>query len=52
MPDDLPDEGAAYADDIPIIEGLRARDEATFAALVDRYSASLLRLARVYVRDS
>jgi RNA polymerase sigma-70 factor (ECF subfamily) len=52
MPDEPPDAGTAHVDDAPIIEGLRARDEATFAALVDRYSASLVRLARVYVHDA
>ncbi len=34
-----------------LIAGLRARDEAAFMALVDMYGASLLRLARLYVRD-
>jgi RNA polymerase sigma-70 factor (ECF subfamily) len=38
-------------DDGRLIEALRARDEATFATLVDRYGGSLLRLAMVYVRD-
>jgi RNA polymerase sigma-70 factor (ECF subfamily) len=43
--------GVASTDDRRVIDALRARDEATFATLVDRYSASLVRLARVYVHD-
>jgi RNA polymerase sigma-70 factor (ECF subfamily) len=34
-----------------LIAALRAGDEEAFAALVDRYQASLVRLARMYVRD-
>jgi RNA polymerase sigma-70 factor (ECF subfamily) len=34
-----------------LVERLRAGDEAAFAALVDRYQPSLVRLARMYVRD-
>jgi RNA polymerase sigma-70 factor (ECF subfamily) len=34
-----------------LLEALRAGDEAAFAALVDRYHASLVRLARMYVRE-
>ena len=38
--------------DAAVLAGLRRGDEAAFADLVDRYHASLLRLARVYVRDA
>ena len=38
-------------DEANLIAGLRARDEEAFMLLVDRYSASLLRLAQTYVRD-
>jgi RNA polymerase sigma-70 factor (ECF subfamily) len=34
-----------------LVAALRAGDEAAFAALVDRYEASLVRLALMYVRD-
>jgi RNA polymerase sigma-70 factor (ECF subfamily) len=34
-----------------LLRGLKRGDEATFATLVDRYHASLLRVAQVYVRD-
>jgi RNA polymerase sigma-70 factor, ECF subfamily len=34
-----------------LVESLRARDEAAFAALVDRYHAGLVRLALSYVRE-
>jgi RNA polymerase sigma-70 factor (ECF subfamily) len=34
-----------------LLEALRAGDEPAFAALVDRYHASLVRLARMYVRE-
>ena len=37
------------ADDLALVEGLRAGDDAAFAALVDRYSPALLRVARMYV---
>lgn len=34
-----------------LVAALKEGDEAAFAALVDRYHASLVRLARMYVRD-
>ena len=34
-----------------LLRGLKSGDEATFATLVDRYSAALLRAALIYVRD-
>jgi RNA polymerase sigma-70 factor (ECF subfamily) len=37
--------------DIALVQRLRARDEAAFAELVDRYGATMLRVARMYVRD-
>ena len=42
----------ASADDLGVVERLRAGDEAAFATLIDRHHGSLLRLARVYVRDA
>ncbi len=41
----------AGADDEAIVEGLRAGREAAFATLLDRYGASMLRVARLHVRD-
>ncbi len=38
-------------DEARLVEGLRARDEATFMLLVDLYGPSLLRLAQTFVRD-
>ncbi|MGH2535120.1 MAG: RNA polymerase sigma factor [Thermomicrobiales bacterium] len=40
---------AAREDDARLVAGLRAGDEAAFAALIDRYQASLVRLAMLYV---
>jgi RNA polymerase sigma-70 factor (ECF subfamily) len=43
------DVAADYADDRRLVEALRRGDEAAFAWLLDRYHASLTRLARSYV---
>jgi RNA polymerase sigma-70 factor, ECF subfamily len=43
------DVAADYADDRVLVESLRRGDEAAFAWLLDRYHASLTRLARTYV---
>jgi RNA polymerase sigma-70 factor (ECF subfamily) len=45
----VPEVVADYADDTVLVAGLRAGDEAAFAWLLDRYRASLTRLARSYV---
>jgi RNA polymerase sigma-70 factor, ECF subfamily len=45
----VPEVAADYTDDTVLVAGLRAGDEAAFAWLLDRYSASLTRLARSYV---
>jgi RNA polymerase sigma-70 factor, ECF subfamily len=37
--------------DLALVERLRARDETAFAELVDRYGATMLRVARMHVRD-
>jgi RNA polymerase sigma-70 factor, ECF subfamily len=39
------------AEETRLVEGLRARDEAAFALLVREHGASMLRVARLYVRD-
>ena len=41
----------AVADEVALVEALRRRDEAAFVALVERYHASLVRLAQLYVAD-
>jgi RNA polymerase sigma-70 factor, ECF subfamily len=38
-------------DDTRRVEALRARDDATFAALVQEYGPTMLRVARLFVRD-
>ena len=42
---------ATAPDELRIVQGLRDGDEGAFAELVNRYHASLLRLAMVYVRN-
>ena len=46
---DLADMTATSADEAAIVAALRARDEATFAALVDRHTPAMLRIAQGYV---
>jgi len=41
----------AHPEDAAVIAALRARDESAFAALVERYTPSLLRLATIYTHD-
>jgi RNA polymerase sigma-70 factor (ECF subfamily) len=38
-------------DDEQLVRGLRARDEATFSALVDAWSPGMLRMASMFARD-
>lgn len=46
---DLADMTATSADEAAIVAALRARDEAAFAALVDRHTPAMLRIAQGYV---
>jgi RNA polymerase sigma-70 factor, ECF subfamily len=39
------------ADELALIDGLRAGDETVFAALVGRYGGAMLRVAQLYVRS-
>ena len=39
------------ANELALLDGLRAGDEAVFAALVGRYGGSMLRVAQLYVRS-
>jgi RNA polymerase sigma-70 factor (ECF subfamily) len=41
----------AVTGDAEIVEQLREGDEAAFAELIDRYGATMLRVAQMYVRD-
>jgi RNA polymerase sigma-70 factor (ECF subfamily) len=43
--------GPATEDDEPLLLALRRRDEAAFAALIDRYQGQLVRLATLYVSN-
>jgi RNA polymerase sigma-70 factor, ECF subfamily len=45
-------EHKAASDESELIESLRAGDEAAFVILVERYNASMIRVARIYVGDS
>jgi RNA polymerase sigma-70 factor (ECF subfamily) len=42
-------EHALSREDAQLVDGLRARDEAAFAALIRMYGAGMLRVARMYV---
>jgi RNA polymerase sigma-70 factor, ECF subfamily len=42
---------AVYADEAALLESLRAGDERAFTALVEEHGATMLRLARLYVRE-
>lgn len=48
-PGGVADEVAVEREERELVEGLKAGDEAAFATLVDRYHASLVRVARSYV---
>jgi RNA polymerase sigma-70 factor, ECF subfamily len=39
-------------DEQRLVEALRSRDEAAFESLLDRYSSSMTRIARLYVRSA
>ena len=41
----------ASANDLRLVEALRGGDEASFAALLDAYHTSMLRLAMIFVPD-
>jgi RNA polymerase sigma-70 factor (ECF subfamily) len=45
----VPHAAVAATEESLLLQGLRNRDERAFAALVERYQGSLLRLARLYV---
>src|SRR5580765_252525 len=41
----------ATPEDLRLVEALRARDEAAFAELLERYGRTMLSVARMFVRD-
>src|SRR5829696_4488467 len=41
----------AHGDDAELVAKLREGDEAAFAELIDRYGATMVRVAQMYVRD-
>jgi RNA polymerase sigma-70 factor, ECF subfamily len=47
----MPTAAVTSREDMLVVEALRQGDERVFEALVDRYHATLIRLARMYVRD-
>jgi RNA polymerase sigma-70 factor (ECF subfamily) len=47
----MPTATVTSREDMLVVEALRQGDERAFEALVDRYHATLIRLARMYVRD-
>ena len=51
MPSELAAAPQLSPEDVRRIEALRARDEATFAALVREYGPTMLRVARLFARD-
>jgi RNA polymerase sigma-70 factor (ECF subfamily) len=47
----MPTAAVTSREDMLVVEALRQGDERMFEVLVDRYHATLIRLARMYVRD-
>jgi RNA polymerase sigma-70 factor (ECF subfamily) len=48
----VPEVTTTASDETALVAGLRAGDEAVYAQLVDRYTPSMLRVARGYVRTN